>query len=310
MKYSMSQAQKVETTRQETAWKYTAPLLNEVAQRYGVQPSDTLIRTLKTLGQRVDKVIMITFAEFNSRWPEMNIQADATVFKLGDTKTKSGFPAVFVYAPEFEEKIKERNEQQMRTANCKRLCSLLSKITLGDGTNDKFKDFVMTVLPSKLPYEARFDGSRERVLGISKRDKSAHVYEYDDSIIGVLHTKNGEDLLTVFIDGLDYKKSFARYMEKKLEIPAEIAEKISDSLPHDEYYTVRKFVDNDFEHHTIMMARLLGGSVGDKVTDLIQGEVDVILGEFSKKIALDLDDELPSAILINGKVNLYMPKKA
>ena len=113
MKYSMSQAQKVETTRQETAWKHTAPLLNEASQRYGVQPSDTLIRTLKALGQRVDKVFMVPYAEFNSRWPEMNIQADATALRLGDTKTKTGFPVVFVYSPEFEEKIKERNEQQI-----------------------------------------------------------------------------------------------------------------------------------------------------------------------------------------------------
>ena len=51
-------------------------------------------------------------------------------------------------------------------------------------------------------------------------------------------------------------------------------------------------------------------SEGDVVNDLCQGPVDVITGVFSQKLALDLDDELLSAVLIGGRVNVYLPSRS
>lgn len=305
MKYSKSQMMTLERTREE-AQIHNSKLLGEVAKRYGIQPSSQLVGIVKALGNPLDKLIVISSEDFNLRWPELMKSDDHSAIKLGKRNTRNHISVAFVCSPEFEEKLLERADMFKRNSNVNRLCGILQKITGQE--NPMFRDFVLNVLPADIPESVKFDGSRPRISKLAfSEDAKVYPYPGDDSIFAVIHCKNGENLLSIFVDGLDYKKSFANHLQKKLDIPMELATRISAALPHDEYYKVRSFVDKDIEHHVTTMARVLGVKRGDTVNDLLQGPVDVIVGAFSKKLALDVDDELPSAILVNGKVNLYMP---
>lgn len=302
MKFSERQNEALENKRIETAWKNNAPLLQEAFQRYGTPIPAEISEMVKIKGIQLDKVIPISFEEFTKRWPENKGTADSPAMKIAEACTKSHFPVLYLYAPELQEKVLEASEKRRRTANCNRLCEQLKKVCNVDAS-DEFKQFIMDVLPVELPKKVYFDGSADRVKCLSVQ---ANARSYGDSD-GVIYTRDGEEILTIFVEGLDYIQSFAKHLVKKLGITEDVATKISSALPHDEYYTVRGFVETDIEKHATQMARLLHVQEGDTVTDLYQGDVEVVTGVLSKKLALDLDDELPSAILVGSRINIYLP---
>lgn len=308
MKFDDMQKNALEQKKIETAWKANSPLLQEAFQRYGVSVPEGLEEAIKALGKRLDKVIPVTFEEFNSRWPDEIVSNDSSAMKIVDVATKSHFPVLYLYTPELQNKLREVAEQHRRNANCSKICEQLKTYSSVEAS-DELKKFIMESLPLELPKKFYFDGSFERVKRLAAQSNVKSYADEASKNIGVISTRNDEEVLTLFVDGIDYVASFAKFMVKKLGIDEAVAMKISSALPHDVYYGIRGYVENDLEKHATLMARLLQVSEGDLVNDLYQGEVNVVTGALSKKLALNLDDELPSAILIDTKVNVYLPAK-
>ena len=105
-------------------------------------------------------------------------------------------------------------------------------------------------------------------------------------------------------------------MVKQVPISEELALQISEALPHDRYYIIHEEIFTDFERFITQMASRLKVMDGDTlrnldesdvVHDLLQGDVPVVRGAFSNKLALDLDDELPAAILLGNRINVFVP---
>lgn len=310
MKFSERQNVALENQKIETAWKNNAPLLREAFQRYNTPIPEGLAELVKSKCIRLDKVIPVTFEEFTKRWPEESSSVDAPAMKIVEDLTKSHFPVLYLYTPELQEKVVKATEQRHRTGNYVRLSEQLKKVCKKDAS-DEFKCFVMEVLPVELPNKVYFDGNAARVERLSVQPNAKC---YGDSeqrraldVFGVIYPKDGEEILTIFIEGLDYINSFARHLVNKLGVAEDVATKISSALPHDVYYTVRGYIETDMEKHATQMARLLCVQEGDTVHDLYQGDVEVVTGVISKKLALDLDDVLPSAVLVGTKVNVYLP---
>jgi hypothetical protein len=307
MKYSQRQNNELTIAQINNANKWNLPLLADLKKRFGFVPAG-LEDEVRSLNKRIAKIVPMIYEDFDDRWKGVAILRDALATQLVDSADKkTGFAVLYVYHPELDKMLKAHEAERMKKRNHDRLTSLFQK--QGGEANETLEEFILT-LPTNIPYQAYFDGSRERVINLSKGEGAVMYGDASDDVFAVVYSHRDAQVITFFVNGLDYVRSFANQLEKQLEINEETAMQISGALQHDRYYSIQTPFFTDFEKYTTNMARLLKVSEGDVVNDLCQGPVDVITGVFSQKLALDLDDELLSAVLIGGRVNVYLPSRS
>jgi hypothetical protein len=306
MKYSQRQNDQLTTAQRNNANKWNLPMLDDLKKSFGFIPAG-LEENVRSLNKRIAKIIPLTYEDFDDRWKGVAILRDVLATKLVDgADKKTGFAILYVYDPKYDNVLREREAERMKKRNHDRLTSLFQKQC--GATNEALEEFILS-LPTDIPYQAYFDGSRDRVVNLSKNEGAVMYGNISDDVFAVVYNHRESQVITFFVNGLDYVRAFANQLEKQLEISEEAAMLVSGALAHDRYYSIQTPFFTDFEKYTTSMARLLRVSEGDVVNDLCQGPVDVITGVFSQKLALDLDDELLSAILVGGRVNVYLPSK-
>ena len=263
MRYSQIQDQFAQSTRVETAWKWNAPLLEGVKNKYRVEVPEKVINQVKGLGQRLAKIIVLTYNDFDDKF-KASCMPENTCVMIDGRDPKSGFPIAYVYAPEFEMAAQRLLDKETQRINMKRMASLLKKV-YDVQASETFIDFVSNVLPANIPFQTYFDGSRERVEKLVEKDGAKMYGNPNDLIFAVEHTLGGVPTITVFESQLDYEKEFAKRLAKCLTIPMELAMRISHALPHDIYYSVHDQLESNFENYVTKMAYLLKVKPGDVV---------------------------------------------
>lgn len=307
MKYSARQNQNLSNAQIANANKWNLPLLDGVRNKFGFM-SEELERQVRAINKKVVRIVCMTYEDFDDRFNGVAILRDKTVIKMVDGEDrKTGMPILYAYVPEYDKLIQEWHMEHLRKKNLERLNTLFQK---QNGHEDKrLKEFILTKLPAEIPFQTYFDGSRVRVSKLAELDGATLYGDTSDDVFAVIYNHRDSTVITIFVYGLDYVRSFANQLVKQLDITFEAALKISGAMNHNRYYSIQTPVFTDFERYVTEMARLLKVEEGATAHDLLQGDVEVVTGVFSQKLALDLDDELPSAVLVGGRVNVFLPEK-
>lgn len=305
MKYSARQLTASQVSRMNSAWRWNEPLLMGIKDKYNVDIPEKVITQVKNLENKVSKIIALSYDNFADKFISM-AAPDSTCIILDGRDMKTGFPYLYVYAPELDEAIMQMEEKEKQLGNVKRLRSFLAK-SYNLNATDELLDFIQYDLPADIPFVTYFDGSRTRVANLANMEDAQIYGSTEDDIFAVEYRLGNERVITIFYPEMDYKSIFAKKLVNRLEIPKELAMQISENLPHDVYYSVYEIVYNNFDNYATKMASILKVKEGDIVHDILQGDIPVITGSYSKKLALDLDDEFPSAILVKNKITLYLP---
>lgn len=314
MKKSVAMMQEATYRAAENAWKENSKLLQPLPSRFGTATiPEKVLEEVQKLTQRAAKAFVLPYEAFHAKF-ESSTTPNATYAILDGKDEKTGWPIMYIYCPEWAEAAAELINRSARFGNMKRITSLLYKTT-GIKAKEVLVNFLPS-LPAELPFQTYFDGSRERVAGLVKLEGAKMYGTPEDEVFAVEYLRKDVPTLTVFIAELDYRADFAKKIVKQVPIPDELALRISEALPHDRYYVIHDEVFTDFERFITQMAYRLkvmdGGALrnvdeGDIVHDLLQGEVPVIRDLFTKKLVLDLDDELPAAILLGNRINVFVP---
>ena len=267
---------------------------------------DAFITYIQNLDYRISGIRLMSYDSFFKRFPD-NAKSDSFCAVPDGKNAKTGFPVLYVYCPELVYIVQKLEDKNKKVGNLKRIASYFyKKYGLHLESNPAFSNFCLNVLPANVPFDLFTDGSRVRVTNLAADSKSQLYGSTEDDIFAVAHTYKDQPSLTIFCKDLDCVGEFAAKISKKLEITYELAMKISEALPHDQYYSVFG-IESKFEKYVTLIPKLLNCNSGDNVHDLLQGDVEVFDIPNSKKVALDLDDEFPSAILVGNRLNLYIP---
>lgn len=287
-------AEKAAQKRMDSAWKHNEPLLNAMAKRFELTNiPESLLEKVKNLEKEVDKIILLTFDEFIARFDGTSSETCLAIANEDIT------PLLYVYTPELADKAQQ-------IVNMKRISSLLQK-RHDLKPSKQFLTFVSNELPADIPFQTQFDGSRNRVIALANKPDAKVYGDVDGEIFAVEYIWRENATITIFVGELDYKSILADNLVRIAGIPHEVASQISDALPHDTYYGIHDQAFTDFESYVIKMAYLLKVNEGDVVHDLLQGNVEAGIAPYSKKMALNLDDEFPSALLIGNRINVFLP---
>lgn len=306
----MKQTQEVKKANFNQILQYNKKELNEFLKKLNIPEEHAidLHEYVNTLNSRIARIRMLTYTAFNEKFPS-RIMPESFGACLDGKDTKTGFPTLFFYSPALSESAEALENKNKKVGNLKRISTFLANRYGEAFENDNvIKAFVSEVLPCDIPYNLVADGSRNRVKSLLSKEGAILHGSTEGDIFAVQHVLVDQPTLTIFHTAIDYVGAFAHKLEKSLEIGDKLALQISKNLPHDVYYSVQKSVETDFEKFVIRMAKLLKVEEGDLIHEYAQDEdVEVVFGAHSRELALDLDDELPAAILIGTRLNIFIP---
>ncbi|MBO5141852.1 MAG: hypothetical protein J6C46_02425 [Clostridia bacterium] len=218
-----------------------------------------------------------------------------SVFGAVSQKGDAALPNLFLYVPELSEIVQKRNKvTTVRTA---------LKGKFGLALPQEYEAVIRDSLPDELPKEIRFEGSEARFKNLAER---GGVVMHNGIVIE--HTIKDASAWTFLMPGIDYKGAFANHLANVLNIDIQLAEKISANWDHSSYITVHNELYSDAQVYASNMAFHSGLASEEIIHDLLQGDVQVATN-FRGKLYLDIDDELPSAVIVKGRMNVYVPPK-
>lgn len=308
MKYSQKQVAAVKKAGSQQVIKFNMKELNDFVNKQGVTAPPALVDHVRNLPARIARIRLMTYEAFNERFPS-RIMPESFGAMLDGKDPKTGFPILYFYSPELVEKAQSLEVKKKKTGNLLRIFGFLASIYGNSFENDKaLEDFILDTLPADIPYNLVVDGSRTRVAKLVQKEGAKLHGSSEASIFAVEHVFADQPTLTICHPQIDYVAEFAKKLNKLLEIGDKLAMNISKALPHDAYYSIQRNVETDFDKFVTKMARLLKVEEGNTVHDYAQNEeIEVVIGAHSRELALDLDDELPAAILVGNKLNLFVP---
>ena len=306
-----------ERNRLDNIWARNKPLVENELKNFGItEIPEEIKKQMYTRGVRVAKVIVlpdvteVTKIDFDKR----DSRTQLPIATISD-------PALSVIAQSKAE-LKEKEQN----ANVVKRYFEKSRITFSEA----MKNFIISVLPVKLPELFTIDGSEARVRRlIFKKDAVLHASEEvaaklrsedykvgsldSDEVFAVEHDRASGRTLTFFVREADYRKKFAKDLEIRLHISDGLAAEISEKLPHDFYYQVMDRYD-DFEHFAIQMAKhaRYPKNTETEVTvhDWYSGnELDIVPGADPDVYGINADDTQPCVIVKRQYVNVYVPKR-
>lgn len=289
-------------------FKFNQKELDEFMKKMNIAAPQSLVDYVEGLSSRIARIRMMTFESFNEKFPA-RIMPQSFGAALDGKDPKTGFPTLFFYSPELSDTAKSLEQKNLKAGNLKRIIAFFSSRCGKSFEDDKIlKDFIINILPANVPFNLVIDGARERVKRLVEKDGAKLHGSTESDVFAVEHVLADQPTLTIFHPEVDYLGTFAKKLDKTLEIGDKLAMNISKALPHDVYYSIQKGVETDFEKFVTRMARLLKAQEGELVHDYAQNEdVEVVVGAHSHELALDLDDELPAAILVGARLNLFVP---
>lgn len=231
-------------------------------------------------------------------------QANATFYGeksknscFGCTINRQGqaFPILLMYIPEWSNKAVAK----AKLPAVRKHLHTLFQLEL----SDVLVDIIQNKLPNEVPEHIRFEGSDTRFYNLMNFPGNI---VYDNLVVE--HRLKGKRAWTFFIPEVDYKAHFVHHIMNVLNIEKDLATQISNSWTHDTYISVQPEVAYDAKKYASDLVFFAEAKEGDFITDLLQGEVEVV--SHRGKLYLDIDDELPSAIIIKGRLNVYVPSKS
>ncbi|MBQ9267049.1 MAG: hypothetical protein IJ217_02040 [Clostridia bacterium] len=174
-----------------------------------------------------------------------------------------------------------------------------------------FKKFVENELPEELPEVVSFDSAFQRGQKLLRNDEIDPILygRENEEIFAVEYTWFEQRRLTIFLYGIDYRAAFAHIIKKNIpDIPLGLATKISQELTHDDYYLIRPF--NYYRNALLYSNAIVNRSryyveEGETLKDLLNG--DTLVFSVNRKRYIDIDDELPSAFVIDRVLYIYQP---
>lgn len=225
------------------------------------------------------------------------------------------FPILLVYLPWLEEKTAREEEEEKR----KRNYALLKQKMQEKGLHEPegFEDFVVQKLPLVIDGTIAFDGSIARAKKILTSQKEVNLFGSMEAPIFAMQYQweETEKRFTIFMPAaIDYRASLAVALKWEMNLSFELSAKISASLPHDVYYIVKlqnryhelmKFSDAVLMAMQTEMGVPSFLLVGTHLYDVLNGQT-LVFSHNGKKY-LDLDDEKPSAFVINRRLYVYAP---
>ena len=308
MKFSVREERTAKQIRMEQVTKYNKKELDEFMAGVCInEVPENMYEFIMNLEYRITSIRLMSYNAFQSKFPSRTLPG--SFFGVLDGKdSKTGFPTLYIYSPELESIAVKQESDKKKAGNLKRISSfILGRNKLSMEKEPSFVKFVTEVLPADVPFNLITDGSRRRVENLSHKEGAKLYGSCDDEIFAVEHVLADVPTLTIYLSQIDFVSEFATKLEKKLEIGDKLATQLSSNLPHDTYYSIQGNVETNFETFVTKMAYLLKVNPGDIVHDYLQGDVEVVTGAHSKKVALDLDDEYPAAILVGNRINLFVP---
>ena len=211
-------------------------------------------------------------------------------------------------------------EQVSVNPNYSKLRSML--FNKGIPEPQEFKSFADYYLPYELPRCVRFDSSFERAKKILQSfELKPVVYGIpSSSLFAIEYYWYGEKYMTIFMEGIDYRKEFVEGLRRyKPEIPEELAWNISLNLQHDSYYILSKTVyydnsrnkDSMARNHLVMeFANMIACKArirqGEELPDILNDSM-VSVFRYNGDYYINIDDEVPSCFTIGGILYIYNP---
>lgn len=195
------------------------------------------------------------------------------------------------------------------------LLGKMAAVASGDVISNEMMIMLNTAFfPEGLPDQIKIDGSQARMHMLASKSDS-QIFEESDNVMCVIHTLTNNDgtpckVWTFYVHQLDpVVFMINRLASVPTNLPIELAVKIASVLSNDQYYRVEN-VSYDARTYASDVAFHAGFSIEDEnaeIKDLLQGPVKVFVS--NGKCFVDIDDEMPSAFLIKGHLNIYMPKE-
>lgn len=216
------------------------------------------------------------------------------------------FPQAYIYLPDFEEATLQCENRIAREKNL-----TMVETALRSGFNLQLskclKDIISTDLPPKKPNKVFFDGSEVRFKRLCLQ-AGATCYPVNSPLVVVRTSRNSEVSWTFFVKEIDYRSRFSRKLEYQLNISRKLADEIANNWAHDTYVSINPQAYTDAMTYAQDMAYHGRLREGQTIHDLLQGELTVVKAIDNQATTyIDIDDEKPSALIVNNRLNVYLP---
>ena len=257
---------------------------------------------------RINSVRVLSWERFTGLTGDVTYYGDKSADKVGlATMPFQGkpFPTAYLYAPGWSELAERRRMDAVKERN---VTIIRTKLEKSFGLPlDKEMEGIIKTMPEKLPDRIFFEGCEIRFQNLCHQ-VGATLYP-EDRPQAVVRTskKDGKVTWTFFIAAIDYRRHFSARLQTELNIKAELADRIANNWKHDSYVAVNPQAFMDPMAYATEMAENIGQNNGS-VVDLLQGPVNI---ESNKgRSYLDIDADEPSAVIVKGRLHLYLPTKS
>lgn len=255
---------------------------------------------------RVDSVSFVSF-EYITMLKDATFYGDVkatSCFGCTLQKENSVFPVLFIYEP------KEWSLKAIKKLKVTRVRNKLRNAHEMELPNE-VANVIRNELPDKMPEIINIEGCKARFDKLASWESNQL---YGGCVVThTMRTKNREtdetqvvSAWTIYIEGIDYHEDFAHRVANTLNISMDLARRISNAWEHNIHVSLHPEVYTDVRQYAGLMAINGNFKEEDHVKDLLQGMLPFTV-DYKEKLYLDLDIDQPSAVIIKGKLSVYIP---